>query len=273
MKVLENTTLDIDMDCQDTVTGLCPPLGKEQCIHWCEHNPECGFGLFQNNTCYPIRSSLRKEINPFYRMQPLVGATTFTKSYPYPPLQANRVFFGDRVQLQNVETGLILQPSFQLRLPHPYEYETTTQWIPVTSQNHVVLKSIESSLILRPSGSGVDWIKNMSYTIPLYNTFHVTPTLGKEILYTSEFYLQTTTGAYIGFFKGLPSDQASALVCNQNSRLLNCTFRFIPLEQFYMCQKKQCVDVPYSETQPDGLSRKTKSGQRVYEIKNCFYQC
>jgi hypothetical protein len=261
------------MECQDTVTGLCPPLGKEECIDWCEHNDECGFGLFRNNTCYPVRSSLRNEINPFYRMQPEVGSTAFTKLYPFPPLQANRVFFGDRVKLQNVETGLILHPSFQLRLPHPYEYESTTQWIPITTRDHIVLKNIENSLILRPSGGGVDWIKNMSYTIPLYNTFHITPTVGEDILYTSEFHLQTTIGAYVGFYKGLQSDAARDLVCNPNPHQLVYTFRFIPLEPFFTCQQNQCVDVPYTETQPDGRSRTTKSGQRVYEIKNCFYQC
>jgi hypothetical protein len=266
MRIFKDYSVDVDFSCRDTVDGICPPVRNvSECIAACKTSNDCGFGIYSNEgTCYPIRSSLRAEVNPAYRMTKRNGYTTFldTRIFPYPPDQANRVFFYDMVQFRNARTGKILNPKLQLLPPRPFETHSVMKFVPIQKHDRVVLKDVASSLILRP---GMEWIKHITYDIPSYDTFMFLPVDGKDLSYNSRFYLTTTYGANIC---PLTENLDDALVTGTP-----CEFEILPENSVFVCENGKCLEVPRSETKPYGDYGLRYHGRPVYRRNDCFFQC
>lgn len=113
------------LDCDDTVRGVCiDDLTLSQCINVCELDSEwCGAGYhvqFKNghSICAPLRTGIHPDLNPVHRLRKQsvypafdnVSVNTFinTRVYPFPPEQANVVFYRDIIILKNEESDLTL---------------------------------------------------------------------------------------------------------------------------------------------------------------------
>lgn len=96
-------------DCNDAIEGVCyTDKTFNQCVEMCSDHPDCEYGYYisnyNKNTCVPLRN-LKSNSNPMYRLRSkniypeLKNSVTKTfinkKKYPFPPEEANSVFFMD----------------------------------------------------------------------------------------------------------------------------------------------------------------------------------
>jgi len=112
-------------DCAETTRGACiDNQTLEQCIKLCEKDGKyCGVGYhiqFKDgrSICAPLRTSVNPHLSMIHRLRRQsiypefdnVFVSTFinTQKFPFPPEQANVVFYQDILTLKNKGSGLTL---------------------------------------------------------------------------------------------------------------------------------------------------------------------
>ena len=115
------------MDCNDAMDGQCyTDKTFDQCVSACENSSECNFGYYISdlpsgkNICVPLRDG-NIDSNPIYRLRSKqiypemddIQTKVFVdkRKYPFPPEQANTVFFMDNFTIQNTDTNTFLETS------------------------------------------------------------------------------------------------------------------------------------------------------------------
>ncbi len=305
------TVLDIltIADCNDTVNGICLS-GKtiEECINECKDSCGAGYHIeFENgNTlCAPLRTNVNYWLNQIHRLKKkdiypeLHNATisTFvnTDHFPFPPEEANVVFFRDVLTIVDVINGMSIIPgsknddyiylnkeetnNLQFR-----ETEQTlsqiSQYIPLQYGISVQISIPGTSLLINKSDKNkLTW--NQSHVI--FSTENSSFTLrsldqkknGTKITYGDIFFI--TYG----------SDNSIVVINTEFSRLelLNDTIEKLEtnnkfLYKFkvqsdmmgYYCDGRECKPVPIKDIQTFGPMGRYKN-VTVGRDPNCWGVC
>jgi hypothetical protein len=221
MKQFNDTRVRLEIPCDSTVDGTCSKVPTvDQCIEKCKP-PACYWGTYStaDQTCMPIQYSTHRNLNPGFLFHPSKGMITFadTSFFEFPADRKNRLFFYDRVRIQNVETGIILPPDVTFRLTRPYLPHPGLDFIPITSRTPVLLYDRTLDSVLRVEGSQVNWYKAIDFLNQDYEAFFFEPTTipdpkefsmninpldlssEKSLYYSDVFHIRTAQNEHLSF--------------------------------------------------------------------------
>ena len=317
-----STVSEIDtMDCNDAVAGECYfDKSLDQCIKSCEQSPECNFGYYientnhpkGNNICVPLRDG-NIDSNPMYRLrkQSIYPELKGTKStvfinkhtYPFPPEQANNVFYMDNLLIKNIETntflgdsplykqddepsvasfnkngGLIVQP-----LQVPADLSVGTQYVTVKYGDSLIFNIPNTTLVMANStrnNTQMEWITR-SFNIPLNIAYTIHPIMkdkknGDDVLYSDIFSIKIgisilgiETSEEANIEKLYYSSYDNAKIKNEN-----VTFKFIPKMKGWYCNNDaKCTEVSLEKMVVDEKGIGTYEGLAIGRNPGCWGVC
>lgn len=127
-QVFPDTVLsDLNLtSCINTINGVCVDTKNlQECIDICRNSEKCNAGYFistpdglfsRQNICAPLFHHKNKSNTPYYRFRnksvypELRNSDAYvfsdTDMYPYPPDEANTMFYKDRFILKDIRTGV-----------------------------------------------------------------------------------------------------------------------------------------------------------------------
>ena len=299
--VFPNTTVsDIDtMDCNDTMAGECyNNKSFKECVRTCEKSPECNFGYFISNTddingkdiCVPLRDR-NVNSNPIYRLRkqsiyPELKGTTSTvfvnkNKYPFPPEQANNVFYMDNFLIKNIETDIFLEnshtPIFEKNgslivqpLQVPPDLSSGPQYVTVNYGDLLIFNIPNTVLIMAYNNKNkeMDWISR-SVSISQDMAYTIVPTMkgkkiGDNVLYSDEFSIQMGDNVF-----GVKDKKIKI-----QRKKENATFKFIPKMKGWYCNNdSECTEIPLEKmiVGKDGIGK--YDGLAIGRNEGCFGVC
>lgn len=243
MQTFPRTTVDLDVPCESTTTGSCTPAPSlDECMRQCVA-PTCYWGTYSttDQSCKPVYYNAYRDLNPGFILKPDAATTTFADGafFTLPAQRGDRVFFYDRVRVQNVETGQILKPDVRLRMTRPFLPPPAIHFIPVTRKTPVLLYDRQLDSVLRVEGRNVNWYKSVDFLNQDYEAFFLEPTPrpgttsatppDDSVYYSDTFRMRTAANEYIS----LPplyqhfTPRLNDLVTMSNTLNLPRTFRFV----------------------------------------------
>lgn len=239
MQRFPNTTVNQTIPCDTTINGTCfSTPSVDECIQSCTP-PNCYWGTWsaQDRICKPVLYNTHRDLNPGFLLQPQDGMTTFIDGsfFSLPADRGDRMFFYDRVRLQNVETGLILKPDIRLRMTRPFIPEPGLHFIPITTRTPVLLYDRQIDSVLRAEGRNVNWYKAIDFLNQDYEAFFLEPTTPTEeknqpMSYSDTFRLRTAAMEYISLpplYQYMTPRLNDLIISNDPSFDLPRTFRFL----------------------------------------------
>ena len=301
------------MDCNDSIEGICyNDKTLNQCISLCEKSPECDYGYYINknigqNICVP----LKKHNNPIHRLRKkdiypiLDNATTkvfINKNiYDFPPKDANTLFFMDNFNIQNVETGMILETSpishkknkqdvqftkngdliVQI-LQVPPDLSAGIQYVPVKYGDPIALNIPNTTLIMRENSLNdhIEWVPR-SEIIPVNMTFKLIPItnnkkIGDTVSFSDTFCIYSNV-----YILGIDNQSMlEKLYYNTYDQAIdkkeNVTFRFYPKMKGWYCDKNnngKCTEIPLSKMKINNKGIAMYNGSEILRNPGCFGTC
>ena len=313
--VWPETVLDIITisDCKDTINGICLS-GKtiEECIDECKGSCAAGYHIqFENGStlCAPIRTDIHYQ-NPIHRLRRKsiypelnnVKISTFVNVdyFPFPPEEANVVFFQDLMTITDSVTGLSIgtsknensgklvhlvkegennvqitqaritgsqiSNSMPLRYGHPFQIAipATSLLISVSSKNNLVWESLPDIFIFSTDESTFS-------LIPLDST----KCDGDIVTYGDTFAITQLGGTS---FVVVNTDYSYLELKHDNlERILNnkkfiCTFTITSKMIGYYCDGRNCKPVPIKDINTSGMSGRYR-GVTVGRNPSCWGVC
>jgi hypothetical protein len=244
MQQFPNTTVNLDVPCDATINGTCftTPTVNE-CMEQCTA-PQCYWGTWnaRDRICKPIYYSTHRDLNPGFILKPDNDTTTFIDGsfFTLPAERGDRMFFYDRVRVQNVETGLVLKPDVRLRMTRPFIPHPGLNFIPITTRTPVLLYDRQLDSVLRVEGRSVNWYKAIDFLNQDYEAFFLEPTNAnadtdkpqqpRQLAYSDTFRIRTAAMEYVAlppltqYFTPRLND---LIVSNDPAFDLPRTFRFL----------------------------------------------
>lgn len=233
MQSFSNTGVQIKVPCDSTTTGDCPVArSAEDCMRLCQP-PHCYWGTYSARTqkCTPVLYNSHRDLNPGFVFQPEEGTTTFvdTNFFRIPAERNDRMFFYDKVRIQNVETGIVLKPDLMLRPVTPYLPIPGMDFIPITARTPVLLYDRQLDSVLRVEGGNVNWYKAVDFLHQDYEAFFLETEEKESPTYSSTFRIRSAINEYISlppmtsFFEPRVND----LIVSLPTINLPRTFRFL----------------------------------------------
>jgi len=296
-------------DCNDTINGICLS-GKtvEQCIDECHSGSSAGYHIqFQDGSsiCVPIITDMHPTLNPVHRLRNQsiyspaldhVKVTTFvdTDVFPFPPEEANVVFYGDILVLKDIENGYTIGTEYaeikgQGRIYMGKEKDDNIQILPAQKYAPQLLKyqpvlygdtihfsvpgtsliagdsmTIENALIWELS-TGVFHGDDMAFRIlPISGKKRI----GNVITYDDTFIVQYTDSSIVAV-----NPQYNYLQLMYNiSPDYHHEFQFISKMTGYYCDGTKCKSVPIKDIKTIGEAGRYK-GVTVGRNKKCWGTC
>ena len=180
MRQFNDTRVRLKIPCNSTTDGTCSKTRNvEECMAKCVP-PNCYWGTYskRDRTCMPILYHTHKNLNPSFLFQPSRDSITFadTNFFQVPADRKNRLFFYDRIRIQNVETGIILTPDVTFRMTRPYLPHPALDFIPITNRTPVLLYDRTLDSVLRVEGDQVNWYTAIYFLNQDYEAFFFEPT-------------------------------------------------------------------------------------------------
>lgn len=300
-------------DCNDAIEGQCyNDKTFNQCVDMCNDNPNCNMGYYISNLnspniCVPLQQP-KKFLNPSYRLRnkriykELNNATTKTfinkEIFPFPPEQANTVFYMDNFNIQNVETGLFLESSplstnnsnvlfskdgdLQVQLLEiPPNFAEGVQYISVKYGDKLAFNIPRTTLVLRESINNIPRMEWISRTASLSEdlAFMIEPTMpgkkiGDNVSYSDTFGIKSDVSILgVDFASHMERSYYSTY---SKAKELNkaITFRFIPQMIGYYCNNdNQCTPVPLTKMIVDKNGIGTYDGLAIGRNPGCWGVC
>jgi hypothetical protein len=180
MKQFPNTRVRLEVPCDSTVDGTCSTTPTiDQCVEKCKP-PTCYWGTYSTSKqiCKPVLYNTHRNLNPGFLFYPSPDTTTFadTQFFEIPADRKNRLYFYDRVRIQNVETGIVMNPDVTFRLTRPYLPHPGLDFLPITNRTPVLLYDRTLDSVLRVEGDQVNWYKAIDFLNQDYEAFFFEPT-------------------------------------------------------------------------------------------------
>jgi hypothetical protein len=291
------------VDCNDTINGVClTGQTLEKCIDQCKGS--CGAGYYVempdgNNICVPIRTGIHPDLNPVYRLRrqesrsELNNVRVFsfinTDVFPFPPEEANIVFYKDIVKLKDVRSNLSLNTKIpDLRknnlvymkneekndsiviIPSKIYTSQVLQYQPIIYGDKMQLSIPGTSLIMKQNIANilvwkpVDNLLSSDYFIII----PVSPDkkIGEAVNYGDKFIIKHNTNSLVEIKNG------KYLELNYNNSNLNNIFTFESKMIGYYCDKNNSKPVPINKMKTLGNSGRYK-GVTVGRDPNCWGVC
>jgi hypothetical protein len=295
--------------CSDTIESKCYRGDTlDECMKRCEKTgTECGAGYYlkapdKPSFCLPLRTSFIPELNPIYdlrnkgQFENTDNLTTYsfinTDLFPYPPDDANVVFYTDRVILYNVERDIslaIIDPAslfvdFKkpaegggkiIEIIRKYEDEKTV-W--VNFGDEIAFSVPETNLVLKanPELKLVSWTSQRTRTMTEADVFilrPLNPKRKKQRIYYGECFniIQNHMN-----FVALNDHNNLEIYWDPKDKMVSkgrgITFKFIPVVEAYYCDKGVCKPIPLANTETDGVKSRFE-GKKVFRSELCFGLC
>jgi hypothetical protein len=166
--------------------------------------PQCYWGTWNPAECKPVFYNSYRDLNPGFILQPADGTTTFIDGsfFKLPAERGDQIFFYDRVRVQNVETGIVLQPDVRLRMTRPFMPHPGINFIPITTRTPVLLYDRQLDSVLRVEGRSVNWYKAIDFLNEDYEAFFLEPDVKpesgpKNMMYSDTFQIRTAFNEFI----------------------------------------------------------------------------
>lgn len=302
------------MDCTDAMEGKCyTDKSFNECIDMCDKSPECNYGYYisnlpAKNICIPLRDR-NINSNPVYRIrnkniyQEMENANSrvFVNKlkYPFPPEQANTLFYQDNVTIKNMETGYLLETSPLLGgddgthvtfsktgdlivqvLQVPPDLSSGTQYVSVKYGDTLVFNIPNTSLIMKESISGnkMEWdprdytiAKNISYTLyPITQGKQI----GDNVSYSDVFSIHTKDSILGIDPKSLVEKLYHTDYKQARDKGHNITFKFTPKMKGWYCDNDAiCKEIPLEKIHVNNKGIGTYNGLAVGRNPGCFGVC
>jgi hypothetical protein len=288
------------MQCNDTVEGVCTTGNTlEECINTCTGDCQAGYYISFSNgqsICAPIRTAIKTGRDPIYRVRTKnefpdladVDSTVFINSntYPFPPDEANAVFYMDLMRIKVVGTNLLLdneQLTATTQLNFSNNQFSRVQLIPTGSFSGMIsqYESIhygQGFLIISPGTSLVAYNdpkdKKLKWVIAgpdLEDEKYVFRFLadeegdkGKKIAYKSQ--LKISNGNII---LGVNKTTKTLVADNKNAYEL---FTLTSDMRGSYCYGKNCKGIAINDTTTDGV-KASYNNSLVVRRSDCFGVC
>ena len=276
-------------DCNDTVKGFCESKNTiEECIEQC--GDHCGAGYYiefenGNTICASIRTDVHPYLSPVHRLKKKeiypeldkvkISSFVNTNYFPFPPEEANVVFFEDIFKISLVDEGSSIKAgntnnnhTFVLldkedngnNLQIIQSVVTAGQlakYIPVRYGQPIQITTPATSLLITVTPNNtVDWksISDVFYTKE--TTFTLMPTLKTNkkkdelVTYGDEFIITYDQGNYLVVVdKG--SNKLKIVYDNLEKVIRNnkLHYKFVMSSKMmgYYCDGRQCKSVPIKD--------------------------
>lgn len=197
-----DTKVSLQIPCDGTVDGTCSTAQTlEECINKCKA-PVCYWGMYSSRTksCAPVNYATHKLLNPNFILKPEKDVTTFVDSnfFEYPAQRKDRLFYYDKIRIQNVETGIIIPPDVVFRPTKPYIPHPGLDFIPIQAGSPVLFYDRRLDSVLRAEGLYINWYKSIDVLNEDYEAFFlepVDPDLG--FTYQNTFRIRTSMLDYM----------------------------------------------------------------------------
>jgi hypothetical protein len=293
--------------CSATIDGVCL---KNLSIQECVDKSTNGFGYYikfenGNSICVPLKSEYKDE-NYVYKLtsqyiHPELNNTdvsTFlsTKKYNFPPKNSNQIFYYDILQIENIETSLLMNVKYEENSNVEFKSSndnTNIMFIPNSFNPSSVLKfeSIKygSEINIIIPGTNLILVKDtfspyfIWKTISPYNNnfiFKIVPLdnngiynyekLGKSISYGDMFTIIYSDNYIVTLGKNRNNNLLLALpesineLLDRNDRTIRNTFKAISKMQMYYCKDNKCVEYD---------NKNIDKNDTLYRNSNCLGIC
>jgi hypothetical protein len=219
--------------------------------------------------------------------------------YPFPPEQANTVFFMDNFLIENIETKSYLESppisetendishvSFKKDgdlivqvLQVPPDLSAGTQYVSARYGDLLVFNIPSTTLIMRPLHSTMEWISR-SFSLSTRTTCFMRPItpnerkMGDEIQYSDTFSIHSSV-SILGIDE---SSRIERLYYNSHEKAKDngkdVTFRFIPkMKGWYCNNNSQCTEIPLEKMVVNDKGIGTYDGLTIGRNPGCWGVC
>ena len=296
-------------DCNDTINGNCiNDISFDECVSKCTDNPDkCAVGYYiktpTSNICVPIDINTFKNSNPVYKLRvkdiydefKKSEVTTFidTRTYPFPPNEANNVFYLDVTQLVSQKTELSMgkegeEPPLALfedksngvniqLLPFEFSNTLSARYIPIKYNDNIFLRVPYTNYIL----SKIEFEKSFEWQITqisgsssfdAFKVIHVDNSDNNEILTYGNTFKLKYGDIYCCAIENNTLIASSLNFEQLESRGYETVFVFKPKMIGYYCEDGQCKSIELSKTVQD-MSKATYNGKEIFVTPGCYNIC
>lgn len=302
--VLDNIHLS---DCNDTINSIClTNKNLNQCIDECKD--ECGAGYLikfknGNTICVPSRTDTHPSLNPVYRLRNKniypefddVQISTFvnTQKNPFPPNQANVVFYKDIITIKNTINDMFISTSnknpkliymdktkqlnIQL-IPSQTFLAQISEFIPLKFGDFFQISIPGTSLVAKISQNITNFIEWQSSDESVYGndfSFHIIPLNNQKknrdiVTFQDTFQIIYSNHSIVVF--DLIQNKLKILYTNidnikSNPNLIS-SFQFVSKMIGYYCENNKCKSVPIKN-----IKDTTYNNIPVTRNPNCWNLC
>lgn len=286
-------------NCKDTIKGICETRKSvKDCIDNCDLSCALGYHIeFENGKTISacIRTDIYPYLNPIHRLKRKelypelsnVKISTFinTDIFPFPPEEANVVFFKDILNISDVENGSFVKAGNQQNSVylgkdsnHNLQFlqaiissEQIAKYIPVHYGSPIQISTPETSLLLSVTHENkLSWksISRLIYTKETtFKLLPLTPAkkIGDDVTYGDIFAITYDDGRS---FVGVDQDQLTLVT----DKKLLCKFSLNSKMTGYYCDGRECKPVDIKDMEISGKMGRYK-GVTVGRDPNCWGVC
>ena len=303
------------VDCNDTIEGKCyENTSFDECIKMCDKSPHCDFGYYirgpgKRHICVPLLD-LGPQNNPIYRLRNkeiypelrnIHTKTFFNKTvYPFPPEQANNLFFMDNFNVQNIETGFWLdrsplstkgkkiffnrekvdEPLTVQLIQIPPNLSAGVQYVRVVYGEDVAINIPTTTLIFRESQTDrneLEWVARAA-NLTKDSAFQLIPIDGKKkgdnVLFSDKFAIKKNDS-----FLGVNEHDTLVKLYystyeEAKQRGHNVTFHFVPQMEGYYCNNDgQCTQISLTDMKVNDKGIGEIDGLSIGRNPGCWGVC
>ena len=214
-----DTDIDIDFPCDTNINGKCISLKNvNDCVDICKQNNNCKWGIYKNNLCYPIDSTLYPNTNPLLFIKPKKGSNVFVKKDSLTNINTNIISYWDNIKIRDMTNNILFNGVFTLIPNFPYVNQKMNTY-PISINDYVVILESDYNRILQPQPTKTDWIKYL----PIKDfDFQLIPNNHNNILqhlhYSDNFIIKSRTNGYL--YNITPNNTLSNLLLSNEPKTI-----------------------------------------------------
>jgi hypothetical protein len=293
-------------DCNDTIMGHCiSDVSIDECISKCSESESCSAGYHvktpSSRICVPIESGKIPKANPVYKLRRQSiypefdnsDVTTFidTRQFPFPPDEANAIFYLDVMQMIDKQTDhslgklnqdipiatfdTVIGSNIQLISPD-FTNTIAGRFSHVKYRDRVFLRIPGTNFILSRKGDIFEWEEYSILTGRESDSFqliNISDENNRDSLsYGDTFYLRYGSISNCGITNNKLYSFNNRPFENLERDNISTRFIFSPRMLAYYCDNGDCKSVGLDKTDTDGFQARYK-GNHVFVNPGCYNLC